>query len=60
MVVLPVAAACARPLVEMVATEVFDEVQVTEDVTSLVVPSLKLPTAANCWVGWLERLMEGF
>ena len=60
MVVLPVATACARPLVEVVATEVFEEVQVTEEVTSLVVPSLKVPIAANCWVGWLERLIDGF
>ncbi|HMK30083.1 MAG TPA: hypothetical protein VK473_10395 [Terriglobales bacterium] len=60
MVVLPVATPCARPLVVTVATAVFDEVHVTEDVTSLVVPSLKVPTAENCCVGWLDKLMDGF
>ena len=60
MVVLPDATPCARPLVVIVATAVLEDVHVTEEVTSLVVPSLNVPTAENCCVGWLDRLIDGF
>ena len=59
--VVPTVAADAKPIVETDATAVFDEVQLTELVTSRVVPSLKVPVAENCWVpvtkadGWIQR-----
>jgi hypothetical protein len=34
----------------MVATEVFEELQVTDVVRFWVVPSVKVPVAVNCWV----------
>jgi len=53
MVAVPGATPCARPLLVIVATEVFDEVHVTEDVTSLVVPSLKVQSRQIAeWAGW--------
>jgi hypothetical protein len=45
----PTATLVAMPVLEMVATLVFDEVQVAELVKFLVLPSLYLPVAVNCW-----------
>ena len=50
MVVLPAATAVARPLLLTVATDGFEELQVTCEVKSFVVPSENVPVAANCWV----------
>ena len=50
MVVVPAVRAVARPLLLTVATAVLDELQVTEIVTSWVVPSENVPVAVNCWV----------
>jgi hypothetical protein len=47
---LPMAAAVDNPEAVMVARVLSDEVQVTEAVTSAVLPSLKVPIAANCCV----------
>ncbi len=49
MVVAPVATAVARPVLLIVATDVFDELQVTCKVKSWVVPSENVPVAVNCW-----------
>jgi hypothetical protein len=49
-VVVPTPIPRARPPLEIVATPVFCEVQVTVPVTSRVVPSLKVPMAVNCVV----------
>lgn len=46
--VCPVEALAANPLVLTVATEVNEELQVTEFVKSRVLPSAKVPIAANC------------
>jgi hypothetical protein len=63
MVVEPVASPMARPglpePVEIVATEVVVEVQLTRDVRSCVLPSVYVPTASNCWVVPLAMLVEG-
>jgi hypothetical protein len=50
MVVVPTATAVARPLLLIVATAGFDELQVTCEVRSFVVPSENVPVAANGWV----------
>jgi hypothetical protein len=50
MVVVPAVTAVASPLLSTVATAVLEELQVTEMVTSWVVPSEKVPVAVNCWV----------
>ena len=50
MVVVPAARAMARPLLLTVATDVLDELQVTETVMSWIVPSENVPVAVNCWV----------
>ena len=50
MVVVPAVRAVTRPFPLIVATAVLLEVQVTELVTSCVVPSEKVPMAVNCWV----------
>lgn len=50
MVVVPVLAAVASPEELMVATPVEDEAQVTDEVTSLLELSPKVPVAENCWV----------
>ena len=54
MVEVPVARAVARPCdpaaLEMVATEVFAEAQVTWVVRSCVELSEYVPVAVNCWV----------
>ena len=50
MVVMPGEMAVAKPLLLTVATDVLDELQVTCEVISLVVWSLKKPAAVNCWV----------
>ncbi len=50
MVVVPATKAVARPLLLTVATEVFDEVQVTCGDRSRLVPSEYAPMAANFWV----------
>ena len=50
MVVVPVAIAVARPLLFTVATDGFDELQVTWEVRSWVVASENVPVAVNCWV----------
>jgi hypothetical protein len=49
-VVVPAATAVAKPVELMVATAVLLLAQVTVEVTSPVVPSLKVPVAVNCWV----------
>jgi hypothetical protein len=48
MVAEPSATAVARPLLLTVATDVFDEVQVTCVVMSQLVPSEYVPVAVNC------------
>jgi len=48
MVVVPTVTAVAKPLALTVATDVFDEVQVTDVVISWVVPSENVPVAVNC------------
>jgi hypothetical protein len=48
--VLLTVSAVARPELSIVATAVFDDVQVTELVKSVVVPSCRIPIAVNCWV----------
>jgi hypothetical protein len=50
MVLVPTATAVARPLVFIVATDVFDELQVTCVVISWCVPSAYMLVAVNCWV----------
>jgi len=50
MVVVPAVIAVPRPLVLMVATDVLDELQVTDPVILPVVPSENVPVAVNCWV----------
>ena len=47
-VVTPVVAPVAKPVAVMVATFGAEEVQVTEDVRSLVLASDKVPVALNC------------
>jgi hypothetical protein len=53
-VVVPSATDVANPfepdVLLMVATPIFDEPQVTDDVMSCVVWSVKVPVAINCWV----------
>ena len=49
MVVFPLAAAFAMPLVFTEATLVFDEDHSTVAVMSLLVPSEYEPFAENCW-----------
>lgn len=44
----PVATLVARPDPEIVATEAFDEVHVTEFVTFWVLASVNVPVAMNC------------
>jgi len=48
MLVDPTAMAVAKPPVAIVATLEFDELQVTELLKSLLLPSLNLPVAVNC------------
>ena len=48
----------AKPLLVTLATAEFDEVHVAELVTSSVLPSLKVPVAANCCV--VPRASMGF
>lgn len=50
MVVVPTATAVARPLLLIVATEVFEELQVICEVTPWRVESEYRPMAVNCWV----------
>jgi hypothetical protein len=57
-VVLPRATAVARPLALMVAIEGFEEVQVTLELMSCVVPLPRYPLAENCWVA--EGRIEAF
>ncbi len=56
MVELPPAMAAARPLLLMEATDVFDELQVTDVLISWVVPSENVPLAVNCWVAATDIL----
>ena len=49
-VVEPVASAEARPVMQIVATATFDEVQATVPVRFWVVPSVNVPVAVNCCV----------
>ena len=49
MVELPLLTPVTKPLALTVATEVDDELQLTE-LNVCVLPSLKLPLAVNCWV----------
>jgi hypothetical protein len=48
MLVAPAVTAVARPLLLTVATEVLDELQLTCEVKSWLVPSENVPVAANC------------
>ena len=50
MVGAPAAKAVARPVLLTVATDVFEEFQVTCVVISRLVPSENVPVAVNCWV----------
>ena len=50
MVLLPFPTPLAKPVLLTVATEVFEELQVTEFVRFCVLPSLYLPVAVNCCV----------
>ncbi len=54
--VLPAPTPVANPPVVIVATPVFDEVQVTEPVMSCVVPSLNVTVALNCVVSPLAMV----
>ena len=54
-VVEPAATAVAIPAAVMVATLPFASVQVAEEVTSAVVPSLYVAVAVNCWVAPTAR-----
>jgi hypothetical protein len=49
----PVVRAVASPVAEMVATDGVADDHVTEAVRFCVLPSLKVPVAANCWVAFL-------
>jgi len=49
-VAVPAATAVARPLLITVATDMFDELQMTCVVISKLVPSEYAPEAVNCWV----------
>jgi len=55
-VVVPPPSPLAKPPDEIVATEVFDELQVTLDVTLAVVLLLYVAVAVNCWVEPLAKL----
>jgi hypothetical protein len=50
MVAVPAARAVTKPLLLMVATDVFDELQVTWVAILKLVPSEYVPVAVNCWV----------
>ena len=50
MVAAPAATAVARPLLLMVATDVFDELQVTWVAILKLVPSVYVPAVVNCWM----------
>jgi hypothetical protein len=50
MVLLPVPTPVANPVVLIIATEVLEELQVTEFVRFCVLPSLYVPVAVNCCV----------
>ena len=50
MVAVPAATPVARPLLLIVATSVFDELQITCVLISWLVPSEYMPEAANCLV----------
>ena len=50
MVAVPAATAVARPLLLTVATDRFDELQMTCGAISWLVPSEYAPEAVNCWV----------
>jgi hypothetical protein len=50
MVAVPTETAVARPLLLIVAIDVFDELQVTCVVISWLVSSEYVPEAENCWV----------
>src|SRR5438034_7694532 len=58
MVLVPVPAPLAKPLLLMVATDVLEEVQPTERVRTCVLPSLKVPVAVNCCV--VPLAIDGF
>ena len=49
MMEVPTATAVARPMLLTVATDVFDDLQVTCVVISWLVPSEYMPVAVNCW-----------
>ena len=57
MLLLPVPTPLAKPVLLIVATDVFEEPQATVFVRFWVEPSLYFPVAVNCWVVPLE--MEG-
>ncbi len=57
-VVSPTAALVATPAAEIEATAPADELQVTAEVRSWVLPSLNVPVAMNCWV--VPRAIELF
>jgi len=57
MVVVPTATAVAKPATLMVATAGVAESQLAVEVRFLVLPSLYVPVALNCWV--VPAVMEG-
>jgi len=50
MVVIPAEVPVARPEALIFAMVLSDELQLTDDVMSLLLPFLNLPVAVNCWV----------
>ena len=52
-VVVPALERLAKPVLFIVATAVFDDVQVTPELISRTVPSLNTPVAVNCSEPWL-------
>ena len=59
-VVVPDAFAVASPVLLIVATLVLDELQVIPFVMSRVLPSANVPSAPNCCVSSVDRLITGF
>lgn len=55
---LPVPELSAAPFASTIATPTSEDVQLTWFVSVSVLPSLKFPTALNCWL--VPRAIEGF
>jgi len=58
MVLLPLPAVLAKPVLLIVATDVFEELHVTEFVRFWMLPSLYVPVAVNCCVA--PFVIDGF